>query len=155
MAPRITVSQYLATLTFLLPVVGPSDHRLCIPEGIVSNCHYCTVLIRKIYFTAFSLAPEASPIALTQWKASVFFFFQLEYSCFPAPGMLEKTEGRRRRRCQQMRWLDRITEAMNMNLGKLQGMMRDRRPGMLQSMGSQRFGHDWVTEQQQHSCLTC
>ena len=76
---------------------------------------------------AFSLAPEASPIALTQWKASVlFFFFKLEYSCFPAPGMLGKTEGRRRRGCQWMRWLDGITEAMNMNLGKLQGMMRDR-----------------------------
>ena len=29
---------------------------------------------------AFSLAPEASPIALTQWKASVFFFFFLNWS---------------------------------------------------------------------------
>ena len=45
-----------------------------------------------------------------------------------------------------MRWLDGITDAMNMNLGKLWAMVR---PGMLQSMGSQRVGHDWATEQQQ------
>ena len=40
--------------------------------------------------------------------------------------MLGKIEGRRRRECQRMRWLDGITDAMNMNLGKLQGMVRDR-----------------------------
>ena len=45
-----------------------------------------------------------------------------------------------------MRWLDGITDAMNMNLGKLREMVR---PGMLQSMGLQRVGHDWATEQQQ------
>ena len=40
--------------------------------------------------------------------------------------MLGKTEGRRRKGHQRMRWLDGITDAMNMNLGKLQGMVRDR-----------------------------
>ena len=40
--------------------------------------------------------------------------------------MLGKIEGRRRRGCQSMRWLDGITDAMNMNLGKLQEMVRDR-----------------------------
>ena len=46
-----------------------------------------------------------------------------------------------------MRWLDGITAAMNMNLGKLREMVRDRRPAVLQSVGSQRVGHDWATEQ--------
>ena len=40
--------------------------------------------------------------------------------------MLGKIEGRRRRRCHRMRWLDNITDAMDMNLGKLQEMVRDR-----------------------------
>ena len=62
--------------------------------------------------------------------------------------MLGKTEGRRRTGHQRMRWLDGITDAMNMNLGKLQEMVREGRPGMLQSMGSQRVRHDWAAEQQ-------
>ena len=37
--------------------------------------------------------------------------------------MLGKIEGRRRRRHQRMRWLDSITDAVNMNLGKLQEMV--------------------------------
>ena len=40
--------------------------------------------------------------------------------------MLVKIEGRRRRRHQRMRRLDNITDAMNINLGKLQEMVRDR-----------------------------
>ena len=39
--------------------------------------------------------------------------------------MLGKIEGRKRR-SQRMRWLDGITDAMNMNLGKLQEILRDR-----------------------------
>ena len=39
--------------------------------------------------------------------------------------MLGKIEGRRRRGHQRIRWLDGITNAMNMNLGKLQEMVRD------------------------------
>ena len=42
--------------------------------------------------------------------------------------MLGKIEGRRRRGHQRIRWLDGITNAMNMNLGKLQEMVRDWEP---------------------------
>ena len=40
--------------------------------------------------------------------------------------MLGRIEGRRRRRCLRMRWLDGITDTMDMNLGELQEMGRDR-----------------------------
>ena len=49
--------------------------------------------------------------------------------------ILGKTEGRRRRGPQRMRWLDGINDAMNMNLGKLQEMVRDKEAGMLHSKG--------------------
>ena len=40
--------------------------------------------------------------------------------------MLGKTEGKRRREWQRMRWLDDITDSVDMNLGELQEMVRDR-----------------------------
>ena len=40
--------------------------------------------------------------------------------------MLGKINGRRRRGCQRMRWLDGITDEMNMKLGKLQEVVKDR-----------------------------
>ena len=60
--------------------------------------------------------------------------------------MLGKFEGKRRRVWQRMRWLDNITDLMDMNLSKLQETVNDRGAtacqGMLQSMASQRGRHD-------------
>ena len=53
--------------------------------------------------------------------------------------MLGKIEGRRRREQQRMRWLDGITDLMDMRLTKLREMVK---PGVLQSMGSQRVRHN-------------
>ena len=60
--------------------------------------------------------------------------------------MLGKIEGRRRRGWQRMRWLDSITDSMDMSLAGSESWWCTGRCGVPQFMGSRRVRHDWATE---------
>ena len=82
-------------------------------------------------------------------KLQYFGYLMWTADSFEKTLMLGKIEGRRRRERQRMRWLNGITDWWIWVWVNSGSRWWTGRPGVLQSMGSQRVRHNWVTEQQQ------
>ena len=98
-----------------------------------------------------SILKEVSPGCsleglMLKLKLQYFGHLMWRSDSFEKTLMLGKIGGRRRRGWQRMKWLDGITDLMDMGLVDSGSWWCTGRPGVLQFMGSQRVRHDWATE---------
>ena len=91
------------------------------------------------------ISPEYSLEGLMlKLKPQHFSHLMWRSDSFEKTLMLGQIEGERRRGRQRMRWLDGITDSMDVHLSNSGSWWWTGKPGLLLSMGSQRVGHEWL-----------
>ena len=102
-----------------------------------------------------SILKEISPVCsleglMLRLKLQYFGHLMQRVDSLEKTLMLGGMRGRRRRGQQRMRWLDGITDLMDMHFNHSGIWWWTGRPGVLWFMGLQRFRHDWATELTEH-----
>ena len=138
-------------------VITWSFHKIQISQWltVASFELWCWRRLLRVPWTArrsnLSILKEISPgISLEgmmlKLKLQYFGYLMWRVDSLEKTLMLGGVGGRRRRGRQRMRCLDGIPDSMDVSLGELQSWWWTGRPGVLWFMGSQKAGHDWVTE---------
>ena len=158
---QLIKSRYITLLTkvhlvkvLVCPVVTYGCESWTIKKGECQRTHaselWCWRRLLRVPGTARrsnqSILKEISPEyslegLMLKLKLQYFGYLMWRADSFEKPLMLRKIEGRRRRGRQRMRWLDGITDSMDVSLSKLQSWWWTGRPGVLQSMGSDRMSY--------------
>ena len=136
------------------------DHK----EGwVLKNWCFWTVLLEKtlerVPWTARrsnqSILTEISPEyslegLMLKLKLQYFAHLMWRTDSLKKTLMLGKIKSKRKRERQKVRWLDSITDSMDMNLRKLQKIVKDRQASVLQSVGAKWVGQNLSTKQQRY-----